>query len=104
MANKNKYELEPYERETIILMNEAEDQAQIFTYNKKMHRRMRDLMKKYPSLVHFQGENDAGGRTYVFPKEWMKIKPSLVRSEQQKAHLKRITKERMEKKQEEAFL
>ena len=97
MANKNKYELDPYERETIILMNEADEQAELFTYNRKLHRRMRDLMKKCPSLVHFQKENGAGGRTYAFPKEWVKIQPSLVRSERQRAHLERITRERMEK-------
>lgn len=40
-----------YERETIILFNEAEDAAEISTYNRRLQHKLDSLVKEYPDEV-----------------------------------------------------
>lgn len=42
--------LTKYEKETIILFNEAEDQVNVFTYNVSLKRRLANFSRKYPEL------------------------------------------------------
>ena len=41
--------LSKYEKETIILFNEGEREASIFTYNADLKRRLAAFAKKYPT-------------------------------------------------------
>ena len=43
--------LTKYERETIILFNEAEDTAEVSTYNRRLQHRLDHLVKEHPDEV-----------------------------------------------------
>lgn len=61
------------EQETIILFNEAEDTAEITTYNGRLSRRMAELREQLPEQVHpIEGR---GTTAFRFPKAWVKINP-----------------------------
>ena len=60
--------LSAYERETIILFNETSEPAEVFTYNKRMIRKLERLAQKFPGEFRLKSNNGAGGMTYIVPK------------------------------------
>lgn len=60
--------LSAYERETIILFNETSEPAEVFTYNKKMIRKLERLAQKFPDEFRLKSDNGAGGMAYIVPK------------------------------------
>ena len=60
--------LSAYERETIILFNETSEPAEVFTYNKKMIRKLERLVRMFPGEFKVKSDNGAGGMTYIVPK------------------------------------
>ena len=60
--------LSAYERETIILFNETSEPAEVFTYNKKMIRKLEKLANKFPDEFMLKSDNEGGGMTYIVPK------------------------------------
>ena len=65
--------LTKYEKETIILFNEAEDQADVFTYNVSLKRRLANFSRKYPELCRRKAVNKKGGVTYLIDKGRLSI-------------------------------
>lgn len=57
------------ERETIILLNEREPEAEIYTYNKRLIKRL----KRYPTIVKLVREDDTGAYTFRLPKKHLSI-------------------------------
>ena len=57
------------ERETIILLNEREPEAEIYTYNKRLIKRL----KRYPTVVKLIREDDTGAYTFTLPKKHLSI-------------------------------
>lgn len=55
------------EKETIILFNEQEDIAEIYTYNTKLQNRCNAFAQKYPELVAKKG------LTFIVPKKLLTI-------------------------------
>ena len=93
--------LSRYERETIILYNEADSNASIYTHNEKLQMQLKKLHEKYPELVYPGEKNGSGGLSYTLPKKWVRIVPPQVRSEAQKRVLAEVNQRRREKKKEE---
>lgn len=60
------------EQETIILFNEGEADAEVYTHNKSLKRRL-NAARKNPNLYHLKATNASGGVTYTFPKKYLKI-------------------------------
>ena len=60
--------LSAYERETIILFNETSEPAEVFTYNKRMIRKLDRLAQKFPDEFRLKSDNGEGGMTYIVPK------------------------------------
>ncbi len=60
--------LSAYERETIILFNETSEPAEVFTYNKKMIRKLERLVRMFPDEFRLKSDNGTGGMTYIVPK------------------------------------
>lgn len=56
------------ERETIILFNETTAPAEVFTYNKRMIKKLEKLSKEFPDEFKQIKDNGAGGLTYQVPK------------------------------------
>lgn len=57
------------EKETIILFNEAESEAEIYTYNRKLINRL----KKHPAVAKLKRKDDSGAYTFVLPKKLLTI-------------------------------
>ena len=66
--------LTKYEKETIILFNEAEDTSSIYTYNTGLKKRLAAFSRKYPDLCHLEKSNDLGGVTYLMDKSRLSIR------------------------------
>ena len=52
--------LTKYEKETIILFNEGEDTASIYTYNASLRKRLALFSKKHPDLCRLEKSHEQG--------------------------------------------
>ena len=79
--------LTKYEKETIVLFNEGEDTASIFTYNAGLRRRLENFSKKYPDLCRLEKSCEQGGVSYVLEKSRLSIRlqPPMSEDRRQKA-------------------
>ena len=76
--------LTKYEKETIILFNEAEDTASIYTYNAGLKKRLAAFSRKYPDLCHLEKSNNLGGVTYLMDKSRLSIRLQPPYSEERR--------------------
>lgn len=53
------------EKETIILFNEGESTASIYTYNAGLKKRLAAFSKKYPDLCQLEKPEHLGGVSYL---------------------------------------
>lgn len=72
------------EKETIILWNEAEKTASIYTYNPALVRQLSELCQTHPDQVRQTGDNGWGGLTFSLPKRWLKVVPPRILSPAQR--------------------
>ena len=56
------------EKETIILFNEGESTASIYTYNAGLKKRLAAFSKKYPDLCQLEKLEHLGGVSYLIDK------------------------------------
>ena len=72
------------EKETIILLNEGEETAEIYTYNKKLINRIGVLCQQYPDKFKITKEGEEGSITCQLPKKRLSVvltsPPSLENS------------------------
>lgn len=52
--------LTKYEKETIILFNESEDEASIYTYNAGLKTRLEKFSREYPQFCRLKEKNKYG--------------------------------------------
>ena len=79
----------PYEeQETSILLGvpHLSPDADIYTCMPAMIRKLKQLKEQYPDQVNIQKEDDYGIQL-TLPREWVKIKPKRVLSEQQRQQI-----------------
>ena len=69
------------EQETIILFNEAEATASVYTHNAALQRVLLELCQTHPAQVRQTEDNRHGGLTFELPKKWVKITPPRALSE-----------------------
>ena len=81
--------LSKQEKETIILWNEAESTAEIYTYNPALQVQLTKLCAKYPE-VRMTAENGCGGLTFELPKRWLRIVPPRILTPAQRAVVDRM--------------
>lgn len=67
------YKLTRIEQETIILYNQEETEAEVYTHDPALIRRLRDLCEKYPDEYRLKGDNGWGGLTFNCPKKRVKV-------------------------------
>lgn len=80
------YHLSNYERETIINYNEGEDTASVYTHNKALRRKLERLAQERPDDCRlFKVSHGDQAVEYYIPKSWVKITPTRILSEEQKA-------------------
>lgn len=86
--------LSNYEKETIVLWNEAEKSASIYTYNEALKAQLLGLCGDYQEQVRQTADNGCGGMTFELPKKWLKIKPPRVLSPAQQEVVERMNRKR----------
>ena len=86
------------EQETIILFNRAEGEAEVFTYEPTLKRRLDDMADTFAE-VRRVSENGAGGITYMLPKKLI-----TVRKPRPKKELTEEERERQRKRMAQARL
>lgn len=86
--------LSRYEQETIILFNEEESTASVYTYNGRLKRRLESLCTDRSSDVRQTKDDGRGGLTFEIPKKWVKVNPSRILSEAQKAVISQMNERR----------
>ena len=62
------------ERETIILYNQSEGEASVYSFDPKMIRKLEKLASKYPDEIRLEKEHGDGAYTYTVPKECVLIR------------------------------
>ena len=68
-------ELTRYEKETVVVFNEEEPEAELYTCSQAVMRKMDDLVANYPMFIEVKA--DEVSKTYKFPKRYFKVrKPS----------------------------
>ena len=76
--------LTKYEKETIILFNEGEDTASIYTYNASLRKRLALFSKKHPDLCRLEKSHEQGGVTYLLDKSRLSIRLQPPYSEERR--------------------
>lgn len=66
--------LSKYEEETVVLYNEAESTASVYTHDPKLKEKLKRLSEKYPEQISFEKSNSSGGVTYTVPKKCVLIR------------------------------
>ncbi len=72
-----------YEKETIINFNEAEAEAEIFTYNKAWQKHLEGKLGLKPTM-----DNGYGGKEYELPKKLIKPPRAPIRLSAEAKHKK----------------
>jgi len=86
--------LSNYEKETIILFNEAEKTASVYTHNTALREQLAALCGSHPEQVRRTADNGHGGLTFELPKKWLKITPPRELSPAQREVLNRMNQKR----------
>lgn len=79
--------LSKYERETIILFNEEESYAEVYTYNQEVKKRLRFIARHFPDECKFKGTNGFGGHFFAISKRLVHF--SLPKSEEWREQIRR---------------
>ena len=87
-------ELTSIEKETIVLFNEGEKQAEIYTFNKKLIKKIKAANEKYPEVFKIKREDKNGAITCECPKDRLTIKLNLPISKERSDKQSRLMKER----------
>ena len=77
------------EQETIVLFNEAEATASVYTHNAALQRILLELCQSHPAQA---------GLTFEIPKKWVKIAPPRALSEAQKKVLEDMNRRNQERR------
>ncbi len=72
------------EQETIVIFNEEEPQASVYTYNRSLKKNLRELSEKFPQNVMLEREDGRGGETFLIPKKWVKVRAPRIVSEEER--------------------
>lgn len=76
--------LSKYEKETIILFNEGEDTASIYTYNASLKKRLAAFSRKYPDLCRLERTHTQGGVSYILDKSRLSVRLQPPYSEERR--------------------
>jgi hypothetical protein len=85
------YKLSLLEQETIILFNREEKQAEVYTHEPSLKKKLDNLCKTSPDVFVKREDNGAGGVTYTLPKKLIAIRtprPKKTLSEEEREALR----------------
>ena len=76
--------LTKYEKETIILTNEGDDFWTVFTYNKRLQRRLMFFAEQHPKNCRFKSQNNEGGMISEIDKGRLSIRLTAPYTEERR--------------------
>lgn len=76
------------EQETIILFNEAEATASVYTYNGALKRKLSGLCEARPEEARQTKDDGRGGLTFTVPKRWIKVNAGPILTDEQRQALR----------------
>lgn len=83
------------EKETVVLFNEAEDRAEIYTHNARWKNRLQELSKQYPDECSPVSENADGGMTFSLDKRLVTIRKPYSEERRKKERERAIKENRI---------
>lgn len=89
------------EKETIIVYNEKDRTASVFTYRPSLQRQLDGLCVDRPEYVRKIKETSEGAKEYEIPKKWVKIRANRILSDEQRLEMSERMKARMHAEQNE---
>ena len=85
--------LTKYEKETIVLFNEADEEAHIQTYNAGLRKRLEAFSKNYPDLCRLDMSMGQGGVSYRIDKARLSIRFQPPMSEERRRKASELAKQ-----------
>lgn len=82
--------LSAYERETIINYNMSDQNATVYTHDKKLIKRLEKLSSKFPDEFILTFQSNVGDVTYTFPKKYITIREPYSKARRQAARERAI--------------
>ena len=76
------------EQETILLTSEADTTVNVFTFNRRLIRRLEAFSQKYPHLCQLRTTHPTGAVTYEIEKSRLSLRFQSPASEERKAQLR----------------
>ena len=73
-----------YEKETIILTNEADDFYEVYTFNSALKKKLEAYARKHPGLCNLKATTREGSATYVVDKTRLSLRLTEPYSEARK--------------------
>lgn len=86
--------LSKLEKETIITYNEAEAEAEIYTYNRPLQRKLEKLAQERPEEVKILCADKTGSKTFRLPKKFVTVRASRQISPELREEMAQVAKER----------
>ena len=77
------------EQETILLTSEADKLVSIYTFNRRLIRRLEEYSRKYPHLCQLKQTHTNGAATYEIVKSRISLRFLSPTSEERKARLRK---------------
>ena len=66
--------LTQYEKETILLYNEAEQTASVYTHDRRLILKLKRLSEKYPDQIYPDKSESGGAVSYIVPKRCISVR------------------------------
>ena len=84
-----------YEKETIILFNEGEDEARVYTHNARMKNKLKELAASCPDECKYVDCNEDGGVTYEIGKNLVSIRKPYSEERRMKDRVRAIAENKI---------
>ncbi len=84
------------EKETVILFNEEEDTAKVYTHNARIKNKLKKLSKRFPKTCKYVGSNADGGMNYDIDKALVSIRTPYSEERKEKDRKRAIADNRIE--------
>lgn len=89
------------EKETSVIFDETNSPAMVYTWNKAMKKRIKELAEMYPNDVHIESYSLGDSISCTLPKKWVKINPPRKLSSNTRKKFAENARARFGKKKEE---
>ena len=77
--------LTPAERETIILFSDADDTASVYTFDRRLIKKLDSLCHKCPDEVYEEQCPGHGARNYIVPKNCVSVREPVSKARREAA-------------------